>query len=60
MSPHRIRHSSITQALDETGDVRKGKKLSRHKKIETLMIYDDNHTNVQGSLTELLSNALEE
>ena len=60
MSPHRIRHSSITHALDETGDVRKVQKLSRHKKIETVMIYDDNRTNVQGSLTELLSNALEE
>lgn len=60
MSPHRIRHSSITHALDETGDVRKVQKLSRHKKIETVMIYDDNRANVQGSLTELLSNALEE
>lgn len=60
MSPHRIRHSSITHALDETGDVRKVQKLSRHKKIETVMIYDDNRTNVQGSLTELLSDALEE
>jgi len=54
------RKDTIAQALDETGDVRKEKKLSRHKKIETLMIYDDNRTNVQGLLTELLSNALEE
>lgn len=60
MSPHRIRHSSITHALDETGDVRKVQKLSRHKKIETVMLYDDNRINVQGSLTELLSDALEE
>ncbi|MCA1993003.1 MAG: tyrosine-type recombinase/integrase [Coleofasciculus sp. S288] len=60
MSPHRIRHSSITHALDETGDVRKVQKLSRHKKIETVMLYDDNRINAQGSLTELLSNALEE
>ncbi len=59
MSPHRIRHSSITHALDETGDVRKVQKLSRHKKIETVMLYDDNRIDVQGSLTELLSDALE-
>lgn len=58
MSPHRLRHSSITHALDETGDVRKVQKLSRHRKIETVMIYDDNRTNVQGSLSELLSKAL--
>jgi integrase/recombinase XerC len=60
MSPHRIRHSSITHALDSTsGDVRMVQKLSRHKKIETVMIYDDNRTNVQGELSELLSEALE-
>ena len=43
MSSHRIRHSAITAALDATdGDVRKVQKLSRHPKLNTLMIYDDN------------------
>ncbi len=43
MSPHRIRHSSITAALDATnGNVRKVQKLSRHSQIDTLMVYDDN------------------
>ncbi len=43
MSPHRIRHSSITAALDATdGNVRKVQKLSRHRQIDTLMFYDDN------------------
>ena len=61
MSPHRIRHSSATHALNETGgDVRKVQKLTRHKKLETLMIYDDNRTNFQGELTDLLSSALED
>jgi integrase/recombinase XerC len=56
MSPHKIRHSSITIALDQTnGDVRSVRKLSRHKKIDTLLIYDDNRQNQQGQLTELLS-----
>ncbi|MEA5561310.1 tyrosine-type recombinase/integrase, partial [Planktothrix agardhii] len=42
MSPHRIRHSSITAALDATGgDVRRVQKLSRHHDLNTLMIYDD-------------------
>ncbi|MEG4087931.1 tyrosine-type recombinase/integrase [Microcoleus sp. Pol12B4] len=43
MSPHRIRHSAITAALDVTdGDVRKVQKLSSHKNLNTLMVYDDN------------------
>lgn len=55
MSPHRIRHSSITAALDATnGDVRKVQKLSRHANLNTLMIYDDNRINYQGEVTALL------
>jgi len=57
MSPHRIRHSAITTALDVTnGNVRKVQKLSRHRKLDTLMIYDDNRTNLQGEVSHLLSN----
>lgn len=56
MSPHRVRHSAITAALDATdGNVRKVQKLSRHKQIDTLMIYDDNRSQDQEELTELLS-----
>ena len=55
MSPHRIRHSAITTALDKTdGDVRKVQKLSRHANLNTLMIYDDNRLNAQKDMTELL------
>ena len=55
MSPHRIRHSGITAALDATnGNVREVKKLSRHAKIDTLLIYDDNRINHQAALTDLL------
>ena len=56
ISPHQIRHSSITAALHATdGNVRQVIKLSRHSKIETLMIYDDNRVNVQAQVTTLLS-----
>lgn len=56
LSPHRIRHSGITAALDATnGDVRKVQKFSRHADLNTLMIYDDNRKNVQGEITELLA-----
>jgi integrase/recombinase XerC len=56
LSPHRIRHSGITAALDATGgDVRKVQKLSRHADLNTLMIYDDNRANVQGEISDLLA-----
>lgn len=56
MSPHRVRHGSITHALDKSGgNVRAVQRLSRHAKLETLMIYDDNRANMQGELSELLS-----
>ena len=55
MSPHRIRHSSITTALDVTnGDVRAVQKLSRHSNLNTLMIYDDNRRQEQGRVTQKL------
>jgi integrase/recombinase XerC len=55
MSPHRIRHSAITAALDATdGNVRKVQKLSRHSKLDTLMIYDDNRHKDQRDVTQLL------
>ena len=59
MSPHKIRHSAITIALDNTnGDVRSVRKLSRHKRIDTLLIYDDNRQNQQGKITNMLSSLL--
>lgn len=55
MSPHRIRHSSITAALDATdGNVRKVQKLSRHRKLDTLMIYDDNRGRDQRDISSML------
>ncbi len=59
MSPHRIRHSAITTALNQTdGDVRKVQKLSRHANLNTLMIYDDNRANAQKDMTELLDSLI--
>ncbi len=56
MSPHRVRHSSITAALDATdGNIRKVQKLSRHADPRTLMIYDDNRNQDQQELSGLLA-----
>ena len=56
ISPHRIRHSAITAALDATnGDTRKVQKLSRHNNLNTLMIYDDNRHQHQAEVTGILA-----
>lgn len=59
MSPHRVRHSAITAALEATGgDVRRVQKLSRHSSLNTLLIYDDNRKNHQGEVTDLLDSLI--
>lgn len=40
MSPHGIRRSVITKALDKGMGVREAQKLARHENIETTMLYD--------------------
>ncbi len=61
LSPHRLRHTAITMALDASGgDIRKVQRLSRHVKMETLQIYDDNRQDLQGEMTKSLSRLLED
>ena len=56
LSPHRIRHSAITAALEATnGNVVAVQKLSRHSKIETVMVYEDNRRAYQGEVTNMLA-----
>lgn len=56
MSPHRMRHSAITAALEATnGNVVMVQKLSRHTRVETLLVYNDNRVNEQKHVTEILS-----
>jgi integrase/recombinase XerC len=60
LTPHKLRHSVITAALDATnGDVRRVQRLSRHAKLETLQRYDDNRADLQGEVTGLLAELLE-
>lgn len=60
MSPHRCRHSAITAILEKTdGNVRKAQKLSRHVKLNTLQIYDDNRNRDQLEMSELLMDGLD-
>jgi len=38
--------------------MREARKFSRHSKIETLGVYDDNREDVAGTLAELISQAV--
>lgn len=58
LTPHKLRHSSITAALDAGGSVREVQKLSRHAKLETLQRYDDSRTDHQGKMSRMLSELL--
>lgn len=56
LRPHGLRHAGITRALDLTGgNVREVRKFSRHAKVETLMVYDDNRADVAGAVAELVA-----
>jgi integrase/recombinase XerC len=49
--PHGLRHQAITRALDLTGgDVRAVREFSRHKKLETLLVYDDARRDAGGKV----------
>lgn len=53
--PHGLRHAAITEALDATGgDVRRVRKFSRHAKLETVLLYDDNRRDDAGTIARLL------
>jgi integrase/recombinase XerC len=54
--PHGIRHTGITVALDRTGgDVRKVQKFSRHKSIQTVLVYDDRRRDEGGDVAKLVA-----
>ena len=54
--PHGLRHSAITQALELTkGDLRRVQRFSRHADPRTLMLYDDNRTDIAGEIADLVA-----
>ena len=56
--PHGLRHASVTSALDlMSGDVRAVAKHSRHRDIQTVLIYDDARTDVAGKVSQLVATA---
>jgi integrase/recombinase XerC len=54
--PHGLRHLAITEALDLTnGDARAVKRFSRHSRIETVLIYDDNRQDLGGNIARMIA-----
>jgi integrase/recombinase XerC len=59
VSPHRLRHSSITAFLDASGgNLRAAQALSRHRNQNTLNLYDDNRRQEQKGASEVLEGLL--
>jgi integrase/recombinase XerC len=60
--PHGIRHTAITQAIDAAAENRLSidvvRQFSRHRSLNTLMIYRDLHENKQEVLATWVSNRL--
>ena len=55
-TPHGIRHTAITAALDATdGDIRTVQRFSRHVKSDTVSLYDDRRKNDALSVSKLIS-----
>jgi integrase/recombinase XerC len=60
VSPHRLRHSSITAFLDESdGNIRAAQSLSGHSNVNTLTRYDDNRKQQQKAASNLLDRLLD-
>lgn len=56
VSPHRIRHSSITEALEKTnGNISAVQKFARHSDPKTTIRYDDQRKNVSLEISNLIS-----
>ena len=59
VSPHRLRHSSITAFLDASdGNIRAAQALSRHSNQNTLTLYDDNRRQEQKGASGMLEGLL--
>ena len=53
--PHGLRHAATTRLLDLTGgDVRRVRRFTRHAKLDTVAVYDDNRQDFGGQLADLL------
>jgi integrase/recombinase XerC len=50
-----LKRTAQKAQVTTNGDLRRVRKLSRHKKVETVIIYDENRLRDQGDLTDMIS-----
>jgi integrase/recombinase XerC len=55
VTPHKFRHSAITEALDCGADVRDVARFARHRDIRVTQRYDDNRKDLGGAVAERLA-----
>lgn len=54
--PHGLRHTAISHGLDLTkGDVRRVQKFSRHRNVQTVLIYDDARRDDAGEIASMVA-----
>lgn len=59
LTPHGLRHTATTEALNLTGgDVRQVKHFTRHRKLETVLVYDDRRRDAGGAIAEALAGVI--
>jgi integrase/recombinase XerD len=54
LSPHSLRRTAITEALDATGDLRKAQDLAHHADPRTTRLYDDGRGKLDGHAAYVL------
>lgn len=59
VTPHGFRHSAITALQKVLRDPTLTRKFSRHEKLETLMLYDDNQKKQDENYAEIVSRTLD-
>lgn len=50
--PHGLRHAGITAALEVEKDLRKVQQFSRHKNLQTIILYDDRRKDAAGDVAK--------
>jgi len=55
VAPHALRHAAITTALDEGHDPRSVMRFSRHRRLDTLMLYDDARHDTAGDIAGIVA-----
>ena len=59
VSPHGLRHASITEALDAGVGVREVLAHSRHADVRTVLLYDDRRRDGGGKIAALVAAQIE-